>query len=608
MSACARPRNEQLPLRPPTRRGPLGRWCRPGHRPSAASSTSPTPTSRATVAGRSAPAACCPTACTAPPLFADISGFTPLTEALAKELGPQRGAEELTAQHRARLPRGHRGARRLRRQRHLLRAATRSPAGSTATTAPGRARPPSRCRRRSAHVGTIVTPGGSDDRARDEGRDRGRADARRFVVGDPDIQLIDVLAGRLIDDLAEAEHHAQKGEIVLDRVGDRGPRRQGRPARARDDRADTCGVARAPARRSSSRCQVVEPAPAARGARPAVAPAGGLRAATTGRGEFLAELRPAYPVFLRFGGIDYDARRRRDRASSTTSSARRSASSTGYGGNVLQLTLGDKGAYLYGVFGSPLAHEDDASRAAAAALELRDLERDHGRARHPDRHRPRPAAQRHVRPRDAPDVRVPRRRREPRRAADVEGAARGGSTSPSAVREAAGEAFIWAAARGPHGQGQGGADRRVRRSTARSSAHRVARLRFELPLVGRRDELARCSRRASSEAVAGQRRVVGIAAEAGMGKSRLVAEFVRVSAAGRADTWRSANASRSGRRRRTSSGARSGVACSTSTNGTSVTRQRNALGRRIAADRSGARRRARRCSGRSSGWPSRTRS
>src|SRR5437660_5365689 len=29
-------------------------------------------------------------------LFADISGFTPLTETLARELGPQRGAEELT--------------------------------------------------------------------------------------------------------------------------------------------------------------------------------------------------------------------------------------------------------------------------------------------------------------------------------------------------------------------------------------------------------------------------------------------------------------------------------------------------------------------------------
>ena len=31
-------------------------------------------------------------------LFADISGFTPLTEALGLELGPKRGAEELTAQ------------------------------------------------------------------------------------------------------------------------------------------------------------------------------------------------------------------------------------------------------------------------------------------------------------------------------------------------------------------------------------------------------------------------------------------------------------------------------------------------------------------------------
>jgi class 3 adenylate cyclase len=29
-------------------------------------------------------------------LFADISGFTPLTEALARELGPQRSSEELT--------------------------------------------------------------------------------------------------------------------------------------------------------------------------------------------------------------------------------------------------------------------------------------------------------------------------------------------------------------------------------------------------------------------------------------------------------------------------------------------------------------------------------
>ena len=34
--------------------------------------------------------------------------------------------------------------------------------------------------------------------------------ARRFVVGDPDVQLIDVLAGRLIDALADAERHATR--------------------------------------------------------------------------------------------------------------------------------------------------------------------------------------------------------------------------------------------------------------------------------------------------------------------------------------------------------------------------------------------------------------
>src|SRR4029079_16283947 len=91
------------------------------------------------------------------------------------------------------------------------------------------------------------------------------------------------------------------------------------------------------------------------------------------RGELLAELRPAYPVFLRFGGIDYDDDP--DAIDKLDAFVRRAQTiMAGYGGHVLQLTLGDKGAYLYGVFGSPVAHEDDGARAAAAALELRDLD------------------------------------------------------------------------------------------------------------------------------------------------------------------------------------------------------------------------------------------
>src|SRR6202012_621530 len=88
---------------------------------------------------------------------------------------------------------------------------------------------------------------------------------------------------------------------------------------------------------------------------------------------FLAELRPAFPVFVNFGGIDYDADESAvEKLDEFVRSAQRIL--TRYGGNVLHLTLGDKGAYLYGAFGTPVAHEDDAVRACAAALELKSLE------------------------------------------------------------------------------------------------------------------------------------------------------------------------------------------------------------------------------------------
>ena len=105
-------------------------------------------------------------------------------------------------------------------------------------------------------------------------------------------------------------------------------------------------------------------------------------------------------MFVSFGGIDYD---NDDDAPDQLDEFVRAAQRVlaGYGGNVLTLTLGDKGAYLYGVFGTPLAHEDDAERACAAALELRDARGLDGRARDPDRDHVRPPAQRHLRPRHA---------------------------------------------------------------------------------------------------------------------------------------------------------------------------------------------------------------
>ena len=41
------------------------------------------------------------------------------------------------------------------------------------------------------------------------------------------------------------------------------------------------------------------------------------------------------------------------------------------GGTLIQLVVGDKGSYAYLIFGAPVAHDDDAARAVAAALTLR---------------------------------------------------------------------------------------------------------------------------------------------------------------------------------------------------------------------------------------------
>ena len=312
-------------------------------------------------------------------LFADISGFTPLTEALVRDLGPQRGAEELTVY----LNRVYDA---LIDELHRWRGSAIAFAGDAVT-----------CWFDDANVG--------DDGSLDDGARRAVACAlamqqamrafsaiqtpfgstvslsmkaavaagpvRRFLVGDPGIRVIDAIAGDTLVRLAAAEHEAERAEVILApcaaaALADvivRGPARTGDDGRVFQV---VTGLRQAVA------ATPWPPVPAQRldeaEVRTWLLPSVYARL-QRGLGEFLAELRPTVALFLRFTGIDYDG----DPESGAKLDAYvRWVQSVvdRYQGTLIDLNIGDKGSYIYINFGAPLAHEDNAARAANTALDL----------------------------------------------------------------------------------------------------------------------------------------------------------------------------------------------------------------------------------------------
>ncbi|HZQ87207.1 MAG TPA: tetratricopeptide repeat protein [Acidimicrobiales bacterium] len=303
-------------------------------------------------------------------LFADISGFTPLTEALAREVGAHRGPEELSlvleSVYDAVLTELHRyGGVVIYFSGDAVTCWFDHDDGSLAVGC-GLA-----MQEAMARVSTITTPGGT---AVQLGMKVAVAagPARRFVVGDPDIQLIDAIGGSLLDRVADLEHHAERGEVLVDArtLEALGPRVD--VIERGEDGTRVCVVV---ALRGEQLLPKPPPPPRRLPrsvARQWVLPAVYERLAT-GRGEFLAELRPVMSMFVRFGGFDFDgddaAPRRLD---DFLRQVQRIVNASG--GSVLNLTIGDKGAYLYAVFGAPLAHEDDARRACSAAFAVLGLD------------------------------------------------------------------------------------------------------------------------------------------------------------------------------------------------------------------------------------------
>ncbi len=308
-------------------------------------------------------------------LFADISGFTPLAEALAQELGPQRGAEELTA-HLNRLYDAlihcvHQFGGSVigfsgdaitcwfaAKQKGSNQAVTQAVACGLAM------------QQAMSSQGPITTGSGATFTLAVKVAVASGA-ARRFLVGDPHIQVLDVLAGCTLDRLAMAGRLAQRGEVVLDAQtatsltghvhvsGWRGGETEQHVAIV-DALSQAPDVTPWP----DVVAQTVPAEQANVWLLPSVRERLRRQSAT-----FLAELRPVVALMLHFQGIDYDHDPAAGQRLNTFVCAAQQIA-THYEGALIDITMGDKGSYLYLTFGAPVAHDDDAARALAAALDL----------------------------------------------------------------------------------------------------------------------------------------------------------------------------------------------------------------------------------------------
>ena len=354
--------------------------------------------------------------------------------------------------------------------------------------------------------------------------------ARRFVVGDPNVQLFDTLAGELMCRLSVAEQLTQPGECLIDTatsaaLGSTEHALRWRTA-ADGARFALLDAAAEGQLQTSHRERIPAVVPHQELLKPWLLRAAYERVCNT-YDALMVELRPTVALFMRFHGIEYDS----DGQACSKLDAivcRAQSIADECGGALLQLTIGDKGSYFYVSFGALAAHEDDALRAVRSALTLNRLGGElpfiesvgigiaagtmrvgayGGRSRRTfgalgdDTN----LAARLMSIAGADEILISGRvHKVVAEAFDCE------PRAPLALKGKSKPLPVFAVA---------GARRR--------RAMRLEEPVYALPMMGRRSELAIIDD-CLHHAAAGNGQVIGLVAEAGMGKSRLVAETIRL--------------------------------------------------------------------------------
>src|SRR5688572_28748544 len=471
-------------------------------------------------------------------LFADISGFTPLTEALVLALGPQRGAEELTGwlnkiydalvtqieSYRGSVISFSGDAMTCWFDDQSQEYTKPHPRTSSALRSTACALSIQQTMQQFAQVDipgagivslaikVVVTSG----------------PARRFLMGDPTIQFVDTLAGETLYRLATGEHHAHRGEVLLDQptISSLGDEIEVLEWREDPESSERFAVVN----NLKPRVQT-EPWPQLEAGalshdlvRPWVLPPVYNRL-MSGMGEFLTELRPTVALFLGFSGIDYDGDPEAESKLNAYVQAVQGILAR-YDSYMIQLTIGDKGSNFYVSFGAPLAHEDDAIRGIAAALELRDLQMDFiseiqiGVSQGLTRTGACGGIYRRTYSTIGDAVNMAARL--------MQNAPLGQVLVNQNIRKATMDNFTWEELPPLLVKGKS-QPVTVFRLIAGQERHgiRLHEPKYALPMVGRAAELALIEQKLDL-ALHGHGQIVGITAEAGMGKSRLMAEVIRM--------------------------------------------------------------------------------